>query len=315
MMSGSFLIYTSTSFYQLIIACTLIGIGLSLANCVSYYILDVYFKQHFEFVISVLLVIRGIGAIISTPVTQIVVMLYGWKSAFLINAGLSYQIFVCGSVFRTPKKTNRNKDNNLNIYKLCHFSLFKNKMFQTLLVVSCVQAASEGIILTMTDDLEERGASLYLSQSIGIIYGIGSLLGRPFHYVFNKCFTTDLLIHLAMCFLIATFSTFISCVFTSVASVFLYIFMYSFFTRWIESVKPLFMKYEIDADEFAYGYAWTYVFYGLGSCIIIPVTGLLRDSTGSYWASEVLFFVLSGIGLGIVLNVIYHRRIHYKLLQ
>ncbi|XP_033122703.1 monocarboxylate transporter 2-like isoform X2 [Anneissia japonica] len=297
MMSGSLLIYFSSNFNQLIIACVLIGYAACLANFSSYYILDMYFQRHFTLVFSIRTLIRGIGSTLATPINQFIVMRYGWKSSYLILTAVFYQMTVCATVFRTPKKAQKHEQNDkemqfieLNppkkkktwlkerldyLHQLGHFSLFNKSTFLLLLFALFLQGTvNEGILLIMTDDLKDRGATLHASQFIGTFYGLGNLIGAPFHYVCSNFISKNFLVHYALCLFTASLSFFVCIAFKNAEFVlYITIFVYGFSNGWETTLKPLIIKYHIDYDDFAFGLAWVNFSYGISAFVGSHIIG------------------------------------------
>ncbi|XP_033104564.1 monocarboxylate transporter 13-like isoform X2 [Anneissia japonica] len=337
-MSGCLLMAYSTSITAVFLACSLIGIGICVNYFVAYFTLDVYFKKYFTLVISIKAAINGAALMMAPYVNRMFVINFGWQHSYLLLSAISYHLVLCGVIYRAPKISSNEESEELSllvveqennspqpdlqitpadekwcpswlryIYEICHLRLFKSNAFVVLAFVSLLHGAvEEGVDMIIPDDMLERGATLRASQLILTVYGAGSIIGRPVHYLFSKLVSNDLFIHLATIYFLAFLALLICITTTDGDPVYLTMVLFGFSVGWFSAIQPLIVKSVV--DDFFFGFAWVDLLYGVGAFIGIIFLGYLRDQVGNFWLSEFLLLCLAMINSVLLFGFVVYRR-------
>ncbi|XP_033104558.1 monocarboxylate transporter 6-like isoform X1 [Anneissia japonica] len=341
-MCGCLLMAYSTSITAIFLACSLIGIGICANYFVAYFILDVYFKKYFTLVISIKAAINGAALMMAPYINRMFVINFGWQHSYLLLSAISYHLVLCGVIYRAPKISSNEESEELSllvveqennspqpdlqiiptdekrfsgwlgyIYEICHLRLFKCNAFVVLVVVSLMHGViQEGVEMIIPDDMLERGATLRSSQLILTVYGAGSVIGRPVHYLFSNFFSNDLFIHSAVIYFLAFLALLICITTTDDDAVYVTMVFFGFSVGWYNTILPLIVKSVV--DDFFFGLAWVNSLYGVSACIGITFLGYLRDEVGNFWLSEFVLLCMTLINAVLLFGFIVYRRMKGK---
>ncbi|KAK3605777.1 hypothetical protein CHS0354_033982 [Potamilus streckersoni] len=167
------------------------GIGGALVATTLFIVLGYYFEAKRKFICSGLIVMCGIGMIVSTPLSLHVLEEYGMTGMFIIFSGMSAHLCVCAVICkpsslekafkkeRQRQGTLSDKSRNFNIHQYIQVDVFKNYSFILYLASNVTWNFTLSVCLThLPNYIMTRGASDSQVGFMMTVFTVSHLIGR-----------------------------------------------------------------------------------------------------------------------------------------
>ena len=173
----------------------------SVGNTIALGLISSYFTAYYSAATNIITTALPLAVMVSAPLTQLLVDIYGWRGTLLLFSGLNFHYIAAAALLKSsnqiPSDTKRvsykpltkNVDDTgghefRNMLSICFktlwiVSLFKNGHFLISLVVSIVSGYMlNGWVVYLVSIGQSKGLSPYDAANVATISGVGAVLIR-----------------------------------------------------------------------------------------------------------------------------------------
>ncbi|XP_077989825.1 monocarboxylate transporter 12-like [Glandiceps talaboti] len=268
---GLFATSVTTSLYQVYFTYSIItGCGGGMALIASVEMVGVYFKKRLSLAIGLAMAGAGAGQFILSVVTQILVDKYGWRGTLMILSAMTANICVAGALFR-PLNDNTTKPKEYKTIPSNENIFINNELTEHVAILDHVKDKSSPNASTKTKSDERKtktksGCVCGLKSFLGSLYDV-SLFKEPLYYLL---------------------------ILTGISQM-IYVIMFGIGLGGYIVMVPVVVSYFLGAKRMGYGLSSVGQAEGITGLFIGPLSGWMRDTSGSYdgafWLSAIVLVI------------------------
>ncbi|XP_067664763.1 monocarboxylate transporter 6-like [Haliotis asinina] len=246
--------------------------------------------------VSLITATSNLGAFVFPQLNRLALDEYGWRSTFLLLAGLNFHLCISGLILRCLTKpiykTKSEKDpKKKSFVQELHLHLFKNGPYMTVLLLQLpIWCFYTGEIVFIVDVAETRGydleAASYLLSALTVAYVPGNLVGGMLHTVFKISGLLSCSMALVICGLLSISFVY----FSSYAVMMMLAIGHGFLLAVVEVSAPIIVEQITDPASYSAALSYLFGITGFADISSGPASGVIRDATGNY----LLMFYLAG---------------------
>lgn len=285
-----------------------LGVLTGFGACLSYVSIFIAIGQHFENVrIPNALVSVGFtcGIFGFSQLMQALTLVFTWRGALMLIAGLLFNICVATMVLTNDHKTEKPIliKRNLLSTKLFDIRIFTNFMFLYYVIVTCFVYSSLLIFVTfMVDYAAEKNISEKDGAQMLLMYGVGSIPGGFVAMGIMACHHLRAWDLQAISVVICGVALAIFPFFSSVGALFGVSALLGVAIGVITAVYTTVALETLGSEKYSSGLGFTGTAMGVVMFIVSYSSGSITESVGSYGPAFTIFGCITcGLGIGMIL--------------
>ena len=171
-----------------------------MGHAIAFGLLSTYFITYYNVATNIITTAQPLSIIVSAPMTQLLIDIYGWRGAMLLLSGLNLHYIAAAAVLepldqiqtdykdisyerlqneQSDMKSSKSKNISSYLKSLMNLSIFKNGPFLIVLIICMILGYTvNGWMVYLVSILQSKGLTAYEAANVATISGLGAFLIR-----------------------------------------------------------------------------------------------------------------------------------------